>query len=154
MPDFTLYTNKHLVDYLIEHFHEMDAGDPKTNLAGSLLGGVNRHDVALERRNNAFAIVGRANRKGPLILGLELEVQRESELKFLMVAPEAWSTGLGARLLTEVMDKYMEDQAMTLLCQGDRRKSYFEKFGFVAEGRTAEGLHEMKCPVRVLHNSR
>lgn len=123
-------------------------------MAGSLLGGVKRDDVALERRNNAFAIIGRANRKGPQILGVELEVQRESELKFLMVAPEAWSTGVGTRLLIEVMEKYMEGQAMTLLCQGDRRKSFFEKFGFMAEGRTAEGLHEMVCPVRVPHTSR
>jgi GNAT superfamily N-acetyltransferase len=153
MPDFTSYTNEQVLQYLVEHFHEMDAGKPKANLAASLLSGVIRGDVAVERHSNAFAVVGRANRKGAQLLGVELDVPPESDLKILMVAPEARGTGAGTALLADVMEKYMEDQAMTLICQGERRKALFGRAGFAAQGLTTGGLHDMVCPARARENS-
>jgi len=149
MPNFTLYTNEQILQYLVENFHEMEAGEPPANMVPSFLSGLNRGGLVIERRGHAFAIVNRANGKGVTVLGVELPVPPESDLKILMVSREHRGNGLGPILLAEVMEKYMDDQAMTLVCAGDGRKALFEDAGFLVQGRTPEGLYEMLCPARV-----
>ena len=150
MPNFSRFTDQEIVAYVVNQYSELDAGEPDVRLAESLLADIGHGALAIEKNEDAFVIVAMANRKHKVPF---IQIAPEADLIFLYVAPAVRSKGSGAALLAQVQSKYMEDQAMILVCAGDRRKRFFEKAGFVSSGLTCEGLHFMVCPAKAIETN-
>jgi GNAT superfamily N-acetyltransferase len=146
MPDFSYWTDQQVISYLIEHYDEIEVGKPDPDLADRLLRGIGDGSLALEKGAEVFALVARANRQSRMFF---VQIDPAADLMFLMVAAAATDRGIGSAFLEQVKHKYLEDQAMILVCNGDRRRSFFEKAGFVKHATTEEGLNFMICPPRV-----
>lgn len=153
MPNFVHATDREIVEHLVDHFSQFGVGEPDVGLGYRLLREVASGTSAIERDKHGFAIIGRANRKHGGAASF-IKIPPEADLLFLYVAPKARSNGSGSALLARVQSKYMEDQAMILVCTGERRKSFFENAGFVSNGMTHEGHHFMVCPARTLANGK
>jgi N-acetylglutamate synthase-like GNAT family acetyltransferase len=143
--DFSIMSNEKIVDYLLAHYDQLDAGDPVPYLKEMTLDGIADGSLAIEKRTEAFAIIERANRSSTKHFGLCLKVNPEANLMFLFVMPSARKHGVGSELLQEIQQQYMEDQAMTVLCAGDSRKAFFERAGFRQNNKNHEGLYYMVC---------
>lgn len=148
MPDFSALSNENVVNYLLEHYDDVGVGQPLPNMASEILDGIDSGEVAIEKRDGAFAVVCKANRKYPGQAGLIISYPPQADLMILFVASDARGRGIGRELLEQVKDKYMEDQFMELVCAGEKRKALFEQAGFTVHGITQEGLHYMVCPPR------
>lgn len=140
--NFSEFTDVQVLDYLCEHFHEIEAGDPPNDFPDEIKRGIKTGDLAVEKKVGAFAILARANRKSPIKF---VRIAPESDLLFLYVAPDQRGTGFGSLFLEELKSKYMEEQEMELICAGERRKAFFEKAGFVCRNMTTQGLYHMWC---------
>lgn len=146
MPNFTLLSDEQVLSYLHEHYAHIGAGEPPANLVADLLGAIQQDFVVIEKRDHAFAVVGRPNRKHPGIAGSLISIPPQADLIYLFVAPQARGKGNGRILLEQVKEKYMEDQSMELVCAGEKRKALFINAGFVAHSINPVGMHYMVCP--------
>jgi GNAT superfamily N-acetyltransferase len=146
MTDFTNFTDAQVLVYLVEHYADIGVGEPISGLADNILRDLKRDFVAVEKRPGAFAIVVKANRKHAGFAGSIIRIPPQADLLFLFTAPEARGSGVGSTLLRTVKEKYLEDQAMELVCAGQERKAFFERAGFIEHSLTEEGLHYMLCP--------
>lgn len=153
MPNFMHATDQEIIDHLVDHFSEFGVGEPDAGLGDRLLRELGGSTSAIERDEHGFAIVARANRKHASAAAF-IMIPPQADLLFLFVSQMARSKGTGSALLARVQSKYMEDQAMILVCAGDRRKSFFEDAGFMPNGLTHEGYHFMFCPARTFANER
>ena len=148
MPDFTHFSDDSVVNYLIDHFDEIGAGPPSDDLVGRLTRGIGKGDLVVEKRNDAFAIIARANRTYETPVGFpgSITISPEAKLMFLMVANESKGKGLGSALVAEVKARYMEGQEMELECFGEERKHFFERAGFLLTSTHTDGQFDMVCP--------
>ncbi len=144
MSEFTRFNDEEIVRYLVDHFDEIGVGEPPNGLVGTLNNGIESGHLVIEKHDTAFAVVARANRKHAGHLSF-IEIPPQADLMFLMVAKEVRGKGAGRNLLDKVKMKYMEDQAMELVCAGDGRRRFFEKSGFVEVGLNQYGHHVMVC---------
>lgn len=147
MPNFIHTTDREIIAYLVDHFHELEIGAPDAGLAERLIAGIENDALAIEKCEDGFAVIAKANRKHPGAASF-IKIAPESDLMFLYVAPTARSQRTGSTFLTHVQSKYMEDQAMILVCASSRRRAFFERAGFVSNGVTHEGHNFMVCPAR------
>ncbi len=141
-------SDREVIDYLVEHFDDIGVGAPSANLAETLIAGINSGSRALEKRDDAFAIIVKANRThegkhGGLFAAVQ--IPPEADLSYVMVVPEERGKGVGFKLIEEVKAKYMEGQAMTLVCAGADRRQRFEKLGFHEYARNEQGHYLMSC---------
>lgn len=143
MIDFTSFTDKQVLDHLLEHFEELGAGPAEPGSVESWMLGIERGHISIEKRRGAFAMVGHANRKA--VGGRPIVYSKEADLMAIMVSSDARGSGLGQALVRDVMARYTEDQRMELVCAGAQRRAFFEKAGFVFEQVTLEGLDYMFC---------
>lgn len=143
MTDFTKFSDTEVIAYLSLHFDELGVGHPPQEFPDNLIALANDGDLSIIKRDNAFAVVCHPNRqsKYPFI-----QLEPQSDLMFLFVAPEARRIGVGRYLLDEVVEKFVNDQGMELVCAGDQRKHFFERAGFKFLGTTQQGLNYMFCP--------
>lgn len=144
MPDFRSLSDEQVVQYLLDHFADIGVGEPPGALADKLNRGIANDSLVLEKRSGAFAIVARANRKHSGRLAF-VEISPQADLMFLMVAPESRGNGSGRALAQEVKARYMDGQAMELVCAGDVRRRYFESVGFRVVGLNESGHYVMAC---------
>lgn len=140
MPNFSEFTNEQVLQYLDKHFHEMDAAQPEPDYLENLRRGLDQERISLEKWDSAFAIVAHANRKPRRL------IDPRADLIILFVKSTSRGNGIGSQLLDHVKRKFMADQGMILQCSPSRT-AFFEKAGFVDEGRNEDtGLHHMYCP--------
>lgn len=147
MSNFAFASDEEIVAYLTAHFCELGIGEPHAGLGGRLLRGLCHGGLAIERCEEGFAVIAKANRKHTGAAAF-IPIPPESDLMFLYVSPSSRSSGTGLTLLKCVQDKYMEDQTMILVCSGERRKGFFERAGFFVHRLTHQGFHFMACPAR------
>jgi N-acetylglutamate synthase-like GNAT family acetyltransferase len=153
MSDFTSFSDLQVVRHLLDQFDDIGVGAPDTNLAGTLMNGIESGHLVVEKRLDAFAIVARPNRKHPGRLSF-IYIPPEADLMFLMVAADARGKGVGNALLIEMKARYMEDQAMKLVCAGEKRKRMFQEAGFVEVALNEDGHHVMVCHLQELEQSK
>ncbi len=144
MPDFGAFSDEQVVQFLLDHFDDIGVGEPASSLANTLKQGIDSGDLVVEKRSCAFAIVARANRKHPGRLAF-IEIPPQADLMFVMVAEESRGQGAGKALIAELKSKYMEGQAMVLVCSGESRKRLFEELGFDEVGLNNDGHYVMIC---------
>lgn len=127
----------------MKNYADIGTGLPPESLASNLSANIMSDSVAIERGDKIFAIVRRANQKPRS--RYQQVVSPESELLFLMCRPEIRGTGVGKVFLEHLKKKYMDGQAMTLVCAEDWRKKFFMCAGFREARKNANGHYEMSC---------
>lgn len=141
MSDFTRLTDQQIVEFAADHFTEFGVDVPPPEFPMNIRIGIDRGDVAVLKNAQGFAIVARANRRHHFTGSL---LSPNADLIFLYVAPEARGRGVAQILVEQVKSKYMENQAVELVCVGPARRRMFEACGFrVVEGEGEQ--HVMVC---------
>nr|WP_315222885.1 hypothetical protein [uncultured Duganella sp.] len=82
MPNFIQTTDHEIIAYLVDHFHELEIGAPDAGLAGRLIAGIENDALAIEKSEDGFAVIAKANRKHP------------GPASFIPIAPESGCCGL------------------------------------------------------------
>lgn len=148
MPNFAKFSDEEIVNFVFENLDKFDA-QARPGQKEMLLSSLARDQIAVEKCEEAFAIVARANRRHDGVAGDIFPINPEANLMFLYVDQEHQGKGIGKILVKKVKDRFMEDQAMTLVCKGEKRKRYFEELGFVFDGLTVESMNDMSCPAPI-----
>lgn len=143
VPNFNDINDEDVIKYLIEHFDEFGAGEPEVNLMRTLTDQIAGGTLKIEKRDYGFAII-KPEREKPsgIMAGL---IPLESDLMFIYVSPEQIDKGFGKKFLAEMKLNYLKDQAMQLVCAGDKRRIFFETGGFTQIGVNPSGHYVMCC---------
>lgn len=124
MPDFSLLSAEEVVAFIDQNFHEF-AKDRSPAFPRKILTGLKRGEIIAVQRKEGFAIAF-AGKKTPLD-------DAPADLLFVYVAPGYLKQGIGCSLIDEVRKAVVPGLPLLVQCEGDQRRKYFEKQGFIVE---------------------
>ena len=125
---------------------DLFASERDEDFPADVLRDIERGVCAIVRRAEGFAIAFRGRPSEPGRRGYP------ADLLFLHVPPEHEGNGIGSELVNAIKRAVIPGLPITLTCEGEKRKVFFDRLGFVAtEHWEDEDLYAMRWDPETSH---
>jgi GNAT superfamily N-acetyltransferase len=125
MIDFSAMSGGEIAEFLVTHQSELGIADLTTQ---KIIDSLESGTAVLETRHYGFALIQQTAAPDGMI----------PHLWALFVHDGQRGSGLGSRLVREILKKYSAQHPMSVWCEGSRRRRFFGRLGFVVESRHGE----------------